>query len=101
DLARAAGISVLDLKKLNPQFLAERLPPQESGTIRKWSVKVPRGKGESALAKMAKSAPNSLAHYRVRQGDNIKLIAAEYGSSEAALQKENALAANERLEPGT
>lgn len=101
DAARAAGISLGDLQKLNPQFLADRLPPQDSGEVKKWPVRVPRGSGESTLAKMSKQGVKTLEQYRVRQGDDAAVIAAEYGVSEAALIKENALGDAERLEPGT
>ena len=69
--------------------------------IKKWSVRVPRGRGESTLAKMAKSEQKTLEHYRVRQGDDAAVIAADYGVSEAALMKVNAMGSDERLEPGT
>lgn len=101
EIARAAGVSHDELAALNPQFLSNRLPPQESGVLKKWAVRVPMGSGESALAKVTQKAQPKLQPYRVRQGDSAALIAADYGVTESELRKANALERRERLEPKT
>lgn len=101
EIAEAAGISQDELAALNPQFLSNRLPPQESGVIKKWAVRVPSGSGERTLAKVSQKSRQSLEPYRVRQGDSAELIAADYGVTESELRRVNALEKGERLEPKT
>ncbi len=100
EAAKAAGLARADLEALNPGYLAGRIPPQESGKIKKWPLRVPPGTGEKTLAKLKLRAAPVETH-RIRWGDSIAAIADDYGVSEAALVSENALEAGERLREGT
>ncbi len=103
DVARAAGVSVSELRDVNESYVAERTPPVDATANKKrFSVKVPRGTGERGLASLAKSAkPEKLGSYRVKFGDTLADIAAELGSDEATLQRLNGLQREEKLEQGT
>lgn len=89
------------VRELNMQYLADRTPPAEAGDTKRWPVRVPKGAGEQALAKLAKAGSRKLATYRVRFGDQLADVAAELGTTPAALRSLNALAADEKLEPNT
>lgn len=101
DVAKAAGVAMSSLRELNPHYLSDRTPPAPASQAKRWPVRVPQGKGEQALAKLAKTATAKLSTYRVRFGDRLQDVAAELGTTELALRNLNALAADERLEPGT
>lgn len=101
DVAAAAGVSMSSVRELNMQYLADRTPPAEAGDTKRWPVRVPKGAGEQALAKLAKAGSRKLATYRVRFGDQLADVAAELGTTPAALRSLNALAADEKLEPNT
>ncbi len=102
-IALAASLPLSEFSALNPQYIASRLPPQEKGKLRKWSIRVPRGSGASVLAKLRKSSTSlsPLATHRVRLGDTVQRLALDYGVSQKRLQLENGLGKNVRLQTGT
>ncbi len=103
DVAKAAEVSVSDLRDLNFSFVADRTPPVEaSSSAQRFAVKVPRGKGERALSRLGKTQKaEKLGSYRIKFGDTLTDIAAELGSDEPTLQRLNALEKNEKLEQGS
>lgn len=100
DAAKAAGISQKELESLNPGYLAGRIPPQGPGKLKKWPLRVPLGTGQKTLSKL--SPPESTApSHRVRWGDTVAAIAADYGVKEADVMSANAIEPGERLREGT
>lgn len=101
DVADAAKVSMSSVRELNAQYVADRTPPVEASEAKRWPVRVPKGTGSQALAKLAKAGSRKLATYRVRFGDRLEDVATELGTSEAALRSLNALTSDEKLEPDT
>lgn len=101
-VANAASMSLEALKQANPQYVATRLPPQPSGALRKWSVKVSKDAGARAL-RLLSGGPQSraLLTHKIRLGDTVERVAEDYGVSTGDLLSENALSAAEFLEVGT
>ena len=88
-VARAAGTSLDEIKRLNPQLIRSMTPPD-----RDYEVRVPVGSSQSFAAEF--SAIPHEARVRdferthiVRSGETLSGIAAHYGTSVAALQKAN------------
>jgi membrane-bound lytic murein transglycosylase D len=101
-IAKAARLSEKRLAELNPQLLANRVPPAPPQTREKtWSVRVPSGRGVSATAALAKTTLPDHDVRRFRQGDTVESIAKERGVSEAVLSDLNGLARSETIETGT
>jgi membrane-bound lytic murein transglycosylase D len=101
-VASAAGMPIDALKSINPQYIASRLPPQSSGTLKKWSVKIAKNAGTRALRLLSELPQNSgLIMHKIRRGDTAERIAADYGVSEKDLLSENALSTVELLDVGT
>lgn len=100
DTARAAGISVDDLKKINPQYLTDLLPPTENEETGKWPVRIPRGTPLGPLRKLKGGLSSSTTH-RVRLGDTPETISQDYGVSLSTLTRENGFDDEEWLQPGT
>jgi len=89
-VAEAAGVSVEQLKELNPELKWGVTPGEPNG----YTLKVPEGSGESVQAKLA-ALPASerlkLAHYRVKKGDTLGAIARRHGTSIEAIAQMNHL----------
>lgn len=100
DAARAAGLSLDELKQLNPQYLGDRLPPTEHETTKKWPLRVPRGTSLDALRKLKGGLGTHLTH-RVRFGDTPQELASDYGVSVSEILKENSLGEDDLLSSGT
>lgn len=100
DAARAAGLSLDELKRLNPQYLADRLPPTAHETTQKWPLRVPRGTSLEGLRKLKGGLGSHLTH-RVRLGDTPQELASDYGVPVAEILKENALGEDDLLSSGT
>lgn len=82
DIARAAALSVDEVRANNPQYLRDRLPPQPEGVASKnWAVRVPAGTGTGVSEKLAKSGGVSekLVAHVVRFGETVESIAADHG----------------------
>lgn len=100
DAAEAARISLPELKRLNPQYLTDRLPPAKSEESKKWPLRVPRGTSLDRLRNL-KGGLGAHATHRVRLGDTAENIASDYGVPVTDILKENSLAADETLMAGT
>lgn len=102
EVAAAGGITLEELRRMNLEYVASRLPPQGRGALRKWPVRFPRGKGDVALRKLEMRAPSTaMFTHVVRLGDTVDRIAEDYGIAAQALRLENSLAGDERLDAGT
>lgn len=99
-VARAGGVAEEDVARLNPEYLAGRVPPAApSDSGRRFAVKVPKGAGERATRGLGSVARRSVI--QVRLGDRTKTLSALYGVSPAQLAKENGLSEDVVLAPGT
>lgn len=101
DIAQTAGVSVSELKKVNPHLIRSVTPPGRGGyevwVPLKYAKKVEGSK--TVLAKKAKRirarvARNSSGLHRVRRGENLTVIARRYGMSVSQLKRLNNLRSN-------
>ncbi len=102
-IAKAAGISVDDLKELNPELRRWCTPPsrRESDVFR---VKLPSGSAQRFAENFAQVAPHDrltfLIHH-VGKGDTLSKISASYGSAGEAIMRMNGLRDSRRLKLGS
>ena len=100
-IARLAGTSVDEIRRLNPQLTRSITPPG----YKAYQVRVPKGSGESfqtayqALPDSAKHA-SVRATYRVRKGDTVAGVARRFGTSASALSEANGLSSGAKLASG-
>lgn len=87
-LADAAGITVTDLKQLNPELLRWATPPGDS-----YPLKIPYGSRERFLqayeAMPKEPVADQLAVHEVRRGETLGIIARKYGTTVRALYDSN------------
>lgn len=100
DVAKAAKTSEQELKSLNPQYVAERLPPT-AGSEPKWAVRVPRGKGTEALAALSGRTTSKFDTIVARFGEDPSSLSSDYGGRETDWMRENQLDKDERIDAGT
>jgi len=97
-VASAAGVTVEDLRDLNPELRRSCTPP------RAYDLKVPRGAAEAFARNwpgVAPSARLSFAHHVVEKGDSLGAIASAYGVPASTIVNMNGLRAGRRVKPGT
>ncbi|MFC1608396.1 LysM peptidoglycan-binding domain-containing protein, partial [Candidatus Latescibacterota bacterium] len=99
--AKCAGISLDELKKLNPELRKTRTPSGKN----KYPLKVPKGslekfKTEYAKLEVEKYVAPKVATYRVRSGDTLSGISDKFGVSVANLVRANNLKNKHRLRVG-
>lgn len=85
-LAEAAGMSVEDLRNLNPHIRQMAIPPE--GTF----IHVPNGKGERFAANVAAIPPEkrlTFREHKVGRGETLGTIAKKYNVSVSDLQAAN------------
>lgn len=101
-VAQAAGCSTKDVAALNPELRAERTPPGSEGDA-PYPVKVPHGKGASALRNLARARrdPPPLDRYVVRFGETLDDIAAAHKTTAQRLAELNAISPAEVVRGGT
>ncbi len=97
-IARAAGTTVREIKRLNPACRQWATPP-------KWtiSVKVPPGTGEDAklaLASLPESERMTWRRHTIRSGETLSTIAQKYNTNVSALKKLNNLRNSHRIRAG-
>ena len=97
--ADCAGISVDELKDLNPELRTMATPPYAEG----YSLKVPVGSSENFMIKYAaipkEERLRSLAH-QVKRGETLSIIARKYGVNVSAVMAANSMRSSHRLRPG-
>ncbi len=96
--AEMAGMSLAELKHLNPGYTRNLTSPDGPGQLL-----VPIGRAQAlqlALAELPPSQRARWATYRVRRGDSLSGIAQRQGSTVAALRKANNLVAGQPLGVG-
>jgi membrane-bound lytic murein transglycosylase D len=98
-IARSAGTSVPEIKRLNPQLKMERTRNDMSSAVRipagtkvAFEANPPRA-GAQVLARATPSRPAAPAtrQYRVRRGDTLGAIAQRHGTSVRAIRQANGL----------
>ncbi len=98
-IARAAGTTDTEIKRLNPQLRAGRTPPSESGYV----VRVPAGAKAEFGKKLVEleSEWNGYDAYVVAHGERFEDIATTFGISLAQLKKLNDVTREADIEGGT
>ncbi len=94
EIAQLASSSLDELRALNPMLIRDRVAPSSKGQVR-----VPRGQGAKVLAQLPRT--RNYRTVRLRYGENIASLAAEYEVKEGDVLGLNRFATGERIEPGT
>jgi len=98
-LAEEAGVSVDDIRNLNPA-MRRVITPQGYPNF---SLRVPVGTGEEVALKLASIPADKRLKYTehiIRRGDTLSGIAKRYGSSVSSIQTANNISNPRRLRPG-
>jgi membrane-bound lytic murein transglycosylase D len=99
-VAAAAGSTVQELQRLNPEYVAGRVPPSRSnGGDGTFPIKVPSGRGQRAL--LAARGTGEKRAVVVRVGDRLATLAERYGTSVQRLAEENGLLPDVAVVPRT
>ena len=98
-LAKWAGTTQKEFRRLNPSFIRWATPPG----LKHFKVRIPKGRTSVFYAKM-KATPKSkwnrsLAH-RMRRGENLWYIARRYGVSVRSIMYANNIRNPRRIRPG-
>ena len=96
-LAKCAGVSVDEIKALNPALRRYATPPEG------YEVRLPVGKQDTfvaALSKVPKSERITVVRHTVRRGETLGKIASKYGTSVSSLQRANGLKNANRIYVG-
>ncbi|HTM45710.1 MAG TPA: LysM peptidoglycan-binding domain-containing protein [Polyangiaceae bacterium] len=108
DVAGAAGVPVESLRALNPQYLADRTPPNiRRGERSRYSVYVPLGLGAQttdALAKKETPAGSTVGQTTsalVRLGDSLESVAYRFRTTPEVVRRMNQIRADEQLQDGS
>lgn len=87
-MAKCAGISVEDFRKLNPHLRQNSLP----GDGKAYRIYVPKSGGDSFLAALELVPPEeriALKNHKVQRGESLGSIASRYGTTVGAIQEAN------------
>lgn len=98
-IARAAGVSEAEIKRLNPQLRQGRTPPNEPGYL----VRVPAGKQTESARRLAElqSDWDGYDAYVVAHGERVEDVATTFGLSTLALKRLNGIVHESEVEGGT
>lgn len=98
-IARAAGVSEAEIKKLNPHLRQGRTPPGEVGYV----VRVPAGTKLEANRRLAElqSDWDGYDAYVVAHGERFEDVATTFGTTVYALRKLNNVGAESEITGGT
>lgn len=91
-VAHAAGVSIGDIRALNPHLRIHRTPNNQRYPVRipKGTLETFNGSWSSTPSRVASAAP-SATRYRVRNGDNLTGIARRHGVSIREIREANSL----------
>jgi LysM repeat protein len=98
-IAEAAGTTVEEIRRLNPELLRWFTPPNYPG----YQVKIPMGRSEMYAENMSKvPAAKRIAflQHKVKRGETFSRIAKRYGTGVKQIQYLNNMKGN-KLKPGT
>jgi membrane-bound lytic murein transglycosylase D len=98
-IARAAGVSVADLGRLNPQLRQARTPPGRKDFV----VRVPRGGGARYAENVAqlRGEWDGFTAYVMRHGERFEDVATTHGIARGKLRELNGIASESELSGGT
>jgi membrane-bound lytic murein transglycosylase D len=98
-LARIAGASEADLKRLNPQLRHGRTPPGETG----YTVRVPVGRKAETQRRLVELESDWKGYdaYVIAHGERFEDVATTFGISVSALRKLNDVTRDAEIEGGT
>jgi membrane-bound lytic murein transglycosylase D len=103
-IGRAAGISGLEIKELNPELLQGATPPVEICGPNGYCLKVPVGTAKQIAAKLATIPADQkmpwMSH-TVGRSETLKSVARTYGLSSAQLADYNNMSVNDKLRRGS
>lgn len=100
-LATSAGVSVDELRELNPELKRWCTPPATAEAP--YVLRIPRGRKASFDEAFAKYAPQERLHFkihRVQKGDTLSKIALTYHSAQEAILRMNGLTSARALKLG-
>jgi membrane-bound lytic murein transglycosylase D len=103
-IGRAAGISGLEIKELNPELLQGATPPVEICGPNGYCLKVPVGTAKQIAAKLAtipQEQKMPWMSHTVGRGETLKTVARTYGLSSAQLADYNNLSEKDKLRRGS
>jgi membrane-bound lytic murein transglycosylase D len=98
-IARLAGVSLAEIRELNPQYLRLATPPRSQSVIR-----IPAGSGEKVADAYAKLRPSARVHFLthvVRRGERLNRIAARYHLPVSDIRAANSRVRTAPLSAGT
>jgi LysM repeat protein len=97
-IASGAGVSLEQIRELNPALLRSWTPPNYPG----FKIKVPQGKGMRLTKAIQAWDPDvrGFADYKVQQGDSLELIARNSGVQVETLAQVNGLSNPDRISVG-
>jgi membrane-bound lytic murein transglycosylase D len=98
-IARAAGVSEADIKRLNPHLRQGRTPPGEAGYL----VRVPAGKKAESARRIAElqSDWDGFDAYVMAHGERLEDVATTYGMSPLSLKRLNNIQHESEVDGGT
>jgi membrane-bound lytic murein transglycosylase D len=97
-VAKETGVSLEELRVMNPALLYDITPPR-----RAWELRVPQGTGEAVTAWLAATPKKErlrYASYTVQRGDTLGAIAKRLGSTIPAISELNGIRNPRSLRPG-
>lgn len=100
-ISEAAGVSVDDLRALNPELLRDRLPQRGS----EYKLRVPRGTSPDLAYRLeempaSRKLAESFMTHKVAKGETMQKIAQKYGVTVAAISDANEMTSKSRLKNG-
>lgn len=101
-LATSAGVSIDDVRELNPELKRWCTPP--ATPEKPYVLRIPKGRKPAFDETFAKYAPQERLHFkihRVAKGDTLSKIALTYHSAQEAIMRMNGLTSARSLRLGT
>jgi membrane-bound lytic murein transglycosylase D len=101
-IARCAGITVDEVKELNPELKRWATPPVDPGE-EPYRLRLPQGTGakfEEAFARLDPAERLTFSGHVVRRGDTLGTIAAKFGTTTDAIAQANGGLGSKKLKVG-
>lgn len=97
-IARVAGTTVAELRRLNPALRRDRVPPGADAV----AVRIPEGAGERFAERWERARPRSEAHvaYAVRFGERLDDVARRFRTTARSLREVNELPEDDDVDAG-
>ncbi len=98
-IARCCGVSVDEIRNLNPELKRNFTPPNRTS----YKIRIPYGTREIFLENFAKIPPKErigFVEHRIKKGESLWVIARRYGVSIADIKAVNRIRNPRRIRPG-